>query len=340
MRVGLVYNQKPGAALSRGLPSDYYAEWDDNKTINAIRDALAQRHEVLCLDAGRPDIARRIAAERPDIVFNIAEGLSGPRREAEIPALLDQMNIPYTGSNPSTLCLCLDKALTKRFLQSRGLPTPRFHLLPPGSEPFFDTYPAIVKPNLEGSSKGIRDSSVVQDGLGLTRELQRIWQDYSQPALVEEFLSGREFTVGMVGNGDGLRMLPIVEIKLDCLPAEAARIFSYEAKWIWDRPENPLPILQCPANIAEALAERIAGFSHRIFNALGCRDWCRIDFRTDAEGEPYVLEVNPLPGVLPDPRDNSCLPRAAAAAGLSYAELIHKVLDAACKRNGLVPALL
>lgn len=335
MLVGLVYNLKPPAAAGdSGIPSDTYAEWDDPKTIAAVRRALEKLHEVVLIDA-RGQARQNLIKIRPDIVFNLAEGASGAHREAEIPVLLESLDIPYTGSGPTTLSLCLDKARTNRLLNSRGIPTARFAVFAPGQTPSFDLFPAMVKPNWEGSSKGILNSSVVSDAAELSREAARIWENYRQPALVEEFLEGREFTVALLGNGPDLEVLPIVEIALDCLPPSARRIYSYEAKWVWDRPENPLPIHRCPAEISRATAARIRDLAIQAFNALGCRDWCRIDLRADAAGDIRVLEVNPLPGILPDPRDNSCFPTAARAAGISYDDLILKVLSAAGTRQAL-----
>jgi D-alanine-D-alanine ligase len=158
---------------------------------------------------------------------------------------------------------------------------------------------------------------------------------YRQPALIEEFLPGREFTVAMLGNGDALRALPIVEINFATLPPGVNPIYSYEAKWLWDREEDPLQIFTCPAELDAALQREIETACRRAFNALGCRDWCRIDVRLDSSGQPQVIELNPLPGILPRPEQNSCFPKAARAAGMSYDELILAVVDAATERLGL-----
>jgi D-alanine-D-alanine ligase len=158
---------------------------------------------------------------------------------------------------------------------------------------------------------------------------------YRQPALVEEFLTGREFTVGVIGNGDQAQTLPIVEINFDSLPDGVNHIYSYEAKWIWDRADNPLEIFECPARLEPSHAEKINKVCLAAYRVLGCRDWARIDLRLDHSGEPHILELNPLPGILPRPEDNSCLPKAARAAGMSYNELINAVLDIAMKRCGI-----
>ena len=290
---------------------------------------------MLLLDA-QNEVASGLTSTRPDFVFNIAEGTSGVDREAEVPRLLESLGIPYTGSGPETLSLCLDKARTKKTLQTLGIPTPRFTLFDfsPGSpeQPSFPCFPAIVKPCWEGSSKGILNSSLVRDQYELSREVSRIGTNYRQPAIVEDFLPGREFTAALLGNGDELEVLPIVEIALDCLPAEAPQIYSYEAKWLWDKPENPLPILRCPAEIPIETAQQIKTLALKTFKALECRDWCRIDFRADATGKIHVLEVNPLPGILPEPKENSCFPLAARTAGIAYDDLILNILNTACRR--------
>jgi D-alanine-D-alanine ligase len=158
---------------------------------------------------------------------------------------------------------------------------------------------------------------------------------YEQPVIIEEFLPGAEFTCGVVGNGRDARVLPIVAIRFDALPEGAVPIYGFEAKWIWDTPEQPLRIFECPASIDGSLREAIERVTLRAYHALGCHDWSRVDVRLDAAGIPHVVEVNPLPGILPNPEDNSCLPKAAAAAGIGYDELIQTCVFAAAKRQGV-----
>lgn len=333
MKVALVYNIKKGPAGD--FRDDEEAEWDSPETVRAVENALARSNEVLCIEADL-DVFRKLRSASPEFVFNIAEGHRGPSREAQIPALCEMLGLPYTGSDPLTLALCLDKARSKQILHYYGIPTPAFALMEePATEVAGLRFPLMVKPAWEGSSKGVADSGLVHDGSSLLRESERIIGRYHQPALVEAFLPGREFTVGIVGNGSTSRVLPLVEINLECLPSGANPIYSYEAKWIWDTPEKPLEIFRCPARVPDSLREEIAATALRAYRALGCRDWCRIDVRLDGEGIANVLELNPLPGVLPDPEENSCLPKAARAAGISYAELINIVLKSACGRYGI-----
>ncbi len=195
---------------------------------------------------------------RPSFVFNIAEGLYGVSREAQIPAMLEMLRIPYLGSDPLTLAICLDKARAKEILAYNGIPTAPFAVVSSMDE-FEDlrvTFPAMVKPLHEGSSKGIYDSCVVRSAVDLEREVRTVLDVYHEPALVEEFLPGREFTVAILGNGAGARVLPVVEIKFDALPAGVNPIYSYEAKWIWDQADAPLEIFECPARLEQSLRGR------------------------------------------------------------------------------------
>lgn len=323
--------------LSPERSDDLYAEWDTPETIEAVRAALAEVHRVTPIEADE-EFYNRVRETRPDIVFNIAEGLNGVSREAQVPAMLDMLRIPYSGSDPLTLALCLDKSRTKEILSHYGVPTARFRVvsavgeLPAATEL---TLPAMVKPLHEGSSKGIFDSSLVRDRKGLQEAVERVLFEYRQPALVEEFLPGREFTVGILGNVPDLRVLPPVEIRFDSLPEGVNRIYSYEAKWIWDRSDAPLEIFDCPARVEPALGAEIADVCARAYAALRCHDWSRIDVRLDSADRPNVIEINPLPGILPNPEDNSCLPKAARAAGISYDELIRSALGYAAIRHGL-----
>ena len=340
MKVGLTFNEKKPLKKGEGTkhastPEDTYLEWDEAETIQAIAAALRRRHEVVLIEA-KENAPSRLKSERPDIVFNIAEGRFGPLREAEIPALLESLGIPYTGSGPETLSVALDKAWTKRVLSQFGIPTPN-SLVCENTDYYLNglKFPLIVKPLWEGSSKGIPDKAVVETRRDLRKQVERVLKQYHQPVLLEKFLTGREFTLALLGNDPVLEVLPIVEINLEALPRDAHRIYSYEAKWVWDTPKTPLPIFECPAKIPYTLERKLSHLAKRTFQVLKCRDWCRIDMRLDEKGEPHVLEVNPLPGILPDPEQNSCFPKAARAKGMSYEALILEVLSIACKRTGL-----
>jgi D-alanine-D-alanine ligase len=335
MNVGLCFNLKK--LQEKSSPDDIYAEWDDEETIDAVRSALARNHRVIPIEADE-EAFEKFRKLHPDIVFNVAEGMHGTSREAQIPAMLDMLRIPYTGSDPLTLALCLEKALAKQMLCYHRIPTATFtvvHNL--GKKQEFPPFPLIVKPLAEGSSKGIGNRALVHTSRQLKEQISTVLTEYHQPALVEKYLPGREFTVALLGNGAGLQVLPIVEIQFDQLPAHINPIYSFEAKWIWDTVERPLEIFACPAKVSLRLKKKIEAVCQAAFRALRCLDWCRIDIRLDEAGEPNVLELNPLPGILPNPDANSCFPKAARTAGLSYEDLINRVLEIACQRLGLKP---
>ena len=327
-----------GLSIAELIARDEFAEWDSPTTIAAVESALSHLGKVVRLEANE-DFPERLREARPDIVFNIAEGFHGVNREAHVPAICEFFGIPYSGSDPFTLSLCLDKARTKETLTFHGIPTPKFAAV----EKIEDlealgrplSLPLFVKPLHEGSSKGITDSNLCWDRAHLLRQTEFLLENYNQPVLVEEYLPGKEFTCAVFGNGDEAAVLPIVGMNFESLPKGALPIYSFDAKFVWDRPENPLDIFQCPARITRELQASIERVTLDAFRVLGCRDWARIDVRLDAVGVPNVLEVNPLPGILPDPADNSCLPKAARAAGISYDELIQNCLKYAAARQGV-----
>ncbi len=316
---------------------DAFAEWDTIDTIHAVRDALSLRHPVTLIEADN-ECFEKISKLRPEIVFNIAEGHFGVSREAQIPAMLEMLNIPYTGSDPLTLGICLDKSRAKEILSYYNIPTPKFAVISSLAELQMLSFPipAMVKPLFEGSSKGIFNSSLVQTRTELFSQIENVLVKYEQPALIEEFLPGREFTVAMLGNGDDLRVFPVVEIKFDSLPQGVNPIYSFEAKWIWDQSDNPLEIFECPAKIDSSVQKEIELVCKRAYNVLRCKDWSRIDVRLDKNGRANIIEINPLPGILPKIEDNSCYPKAARAAGLNYQEMLNAVLDAALLRYKLI----
>jgi D-alanine-D-alanine ligase len=318
------------------MSADTYAEWDTAETILAVKAALEERHKVSLIEANK-HAYHQFLQMNPDIVFNIAEGLAGASREAQIPSILEMLQIPYTGSDPLTLAICLDKSRTKEILSYYNIPTPKFFVATSLNElaQHQTSFPLIVKPLYEGSSKGIYNSSVVLNENELRTEVDRILTNYDQPALIEQFLTGREFTVAMIGNSPSVQVLPIIELRFDSLPSNVNPIYSYEAKWIWDTVDNPIDVHECPAKIGTNLQNQIESVCRKAFEILRCRDWCRIDVRLDENGIPNILELNPLPGILPNPEEHSCFPLAARTAGMDYSEMINSVLGVAIKRYGI-----
>jgi D-alanine-D-alanine ligase len=325
-------------AIAELIARDQFAEWDSPATIAAVESSLSSLGKVVRLEANE-DFPERLRAAKPDIVFNIAEGLHGVNRESHVPAICEFFGIPYTGSDPFTLSLCLDKAKAKETLAFHGIPTPRFAVVRQIEDLAALAgklkLPLFVKPLHEGSSKGITDGNFCRDRAQLSKRTAFLLENYDQPVLVEEYLPGKEFTCGVLGNGGEATVLPIVGMNFDTLPDGALPIYSFDAKFVWDRPEKPLEIFQCPARITRQLQASIERVTLDAFRALGCRDWARIDVRLDSAAVPNVIEVNPLPGILPDPADNSCLPKAARAAGIGYEELIQSCLKYAAARQGV-----
>lgn len=331
------YRRHFQSAQYDAIPPDFFAEGDSDETLEAIAEALRSHgHHVTRIEAD--DTATdRLLALQPDLVFNIAEGLFGDFRESYIPMLCERLGIPYTGSDPLTLGICLNKVRCKEVLSFNRIANPEFRVFQPDQAIVLEgfSFPAIVKPVAEGSSKGIFDDSVVEDRANAIRLIAEKMKIYHQPVLLEQFLAGDEFTVAMWGNRPHVRVLPVVAMRYDTLPAGAKPIYSYEAKWIWDTREKPLDIFQCPAKISESLRLSIEETVLGAYHVLGIRDWCRIDVRLDKQGVPHILELNPLPGILPNPEDNSCFPKAARTAGFAYADMLNQVVQIAAERYHL-----
>lgn len=259
LKVALTYNVKPEEepssdneplSLSTKIPNNYndtYAEWDTLETINAVKESLELFHDVTMIEADE-NAFEKLKDMNPDIVFNIAEGANGISREAQIPAMLDMLKIPYTGSDTLTLATCLDKARTKEILSYHNIPTAKFLSVESIDEleNFNLNFPVMVKPVAEGSSKGIFNSSFVKSFDELKNYLTKSLNDYQQPFLIEEFLPGKEFTVALLGNGNDTRVLPIVEINFEDFPDDLVKIYSFEAKWIIDTRDNPLVYIYLP----------------------------------------------------------------------------------------------
>jgi D-alanine-D-alanine ligase len=313
---------------------DTFAEWDCEETIEAVKAALtAFGHDVTLIEADR-DAYEKIKIINPDFVFNVAEGLNGSSRESQIPSILEMLNIPFTGSDSITTGICHDKSRCKEILSYYKIPNAKFFIT--DSIHRIDekiSFPKFIKPLHEGSSKGIYNSSVVNNSAELRNEINRIKESYHQPSIVEDFLEGKEFTVAMLGNGNDVKVLPIVEINLESVPEGFNKIYSYEVKWFFDTRENKLEIFKCPAEIDSVLYSQIEKVCKNAYAALRLRDWARIDVRLDKNNVPNIVEVNPLPGILPDPADNSCYPKAARETGLNYDGMINAVLNAAVTRT-------
>ena len=325
LKVGFTFNVKRLTPDPQG-EQDEEAEYDSPATLQAIREAIASHgHEVVDLEA-TPDLPLQLASTPVDVVFNIAEGFKGRSRESQVPALLELLDIPYTGSDPAALSVSLDKALAKRMVRTHGILTPAYLLLHTGRERLpreVSGFPMLVKPVAEGTSKGVTRKSVVQDEGELREVAREIIAKYRQPALAEEYIAGREFTVGLLGERRP-RVLPLMEIVfLD--RSDPAPIYSFDMKQDWSDKIR----YEVPARLPARDVERLERAARECFAALGCRDVARVDFRMDAEGRIFFIEANPLPGLAPGWSD---LVLIAQAAGIDYRGLIGEILSFAIRR--------
>jgi D-alanine-D-alanine ligase len=336
MKIGITYDLKADLPASADLPDDFQEEFDSPVTIDAIAAALkGLGHQVERLGDGR-ELLERLLHQPPDFVFNIAEGHGiGRSREARVPAVLEMLGIPYTGSDPLALAVTLDKDCAKRLVQSTRVKVPRWAVWGP-DEPLDDIetshdlpWTAIVKPAWEGSSKGIRGKCVVDTPQELIQAIENHRRAYRQPILVEEYIEGEELTVGIVGNSPPqiigvMRVLPTQK--------EERFIYSLEVK----RDYRQRVRYECPAKLPPERLRAVESAALEVYRTLGCRDVARVDFRLK-EGSPYFLEVNPLPGLNPESSDLVILARLA---GWSYEQLIESILQAAVKRTAENGALL
>jgi D-alanine-D-alanine ligase len=327
LKVGITYNLKKDFSRQENQPIDFLEEFDTEETIDAIRKVLeGEGHDVVKLggDAGLIDRLRQAPV---DIVFNIAEGLQGRNREAHIPALLEFLDIPYTGSDPLTLSLTLDKAMAKRVVMSQNIPTPRFKKV----ERVEDLhgldlrYPLFVKLCHEGSSKGVRLDSKILDPQSLREKTTGLLKSYGSSLLVEEFVKGPEFTVGILGNEDPF-VLGVMQIEIKGRPPEES-IYSLEIKREWEEKVR----YHCPPLIDQDLSRKIEEVALRSYRVLECRDVSRVDIRVGEDRTPYFLEVNPLPGLSPVYGD---LVIMARNMGWDYARLVKTIFHHALKRYG------
>ena len=319
VRIGFTYNMR------RENSGDYEAEWDLPETITAISSALTkQGHIVIPLEA-TPDLPRVLSESNVDFVFNIAEGVEGRNREAQVPALCELLNIPYAGSDAATLAIALDKALSKKVLTQHNILTPAFQVMESGREKLSPDlqFPLIVKPNTEGSSKGIDSANVVDNEEELRTTVRIIIEQYRQPVLVEEYISGREFTVALLGYKRP-RVLPPMEIKfID--ESNKRPVYDYAIKQDWKRHIY----YQCPAILSPAELKAVEKIARATFMALDCRDVARVDLRITEDGSIHVLEINPLPGLTPNYSD---LVLIAQSTGMDYNSLIAEIIDIGLRR--------
>lgn len=325
LTVGLTFDLKD--KIPSGAPADILAEHDSLETVSSVEKALrASGRKVVRIGSSR-HLLKKMNRLKCDIVFNIAEGISGRNRESEVPILLDIAGIPYTGPDALTLSASLDKITAKKIFKFHGIPTPLYFeisgkgdlILPKGIR-----FPLIVKPRYEGSAKGIGPDSVVRNAISLERQVKKVMRRYRQPALVEEFIDGWEFTAGIIGNEDPV-VLPVVQRHVEADTALSSHIFD---KACADRRGLTYRGL---LDIDAELEEKIRGLAIEAFKVLDCRDFTRIDFRVSPERRAYILEVNPLPSLAKD----DYFAMVAELIGITYERMINNMFDAALERCGL-----
>ncbi|MBI4304009.1 MAG: ATP-grasp domain-containing protein [Chloroflexi bacterium] len=328
MKIGLAYDLKEAVAYSHSLPEDALEEYDSPETVQGIASALESLgHSTVRLGGGR-EFLTNILQNKVDFVFNIAEGRGTHRsRETQVPAVLEMLDIPYTGSDPQCLAICLDKPLTKKLVAMSGIRTPKWLMLASpqqlGKADWGSlSFPVFLKPAYEGSSKGIRLSSKFDTPEQAALAASELIERYQQPVMVEEFIAGDEVTVGVIGNSP-TKIMGIMRV----VPREngAYFVYSLEVKRDWER----LVEYECPAKLKANTLQEITENSLKAFEVLGCRDFSRVDFRVDREGKPYFLEINPLPGLNPKSGDYVIM---AKKMGWSYEALLSAILDAAIQR--------
>jgi len=327
MRIALVYDLRD-EYRALGHSEEEIAEFDSVETIDQLAGALeALGCAVERVGRGQALAARLAQGERFDLVFSIAEGLRGRSREAQVPALCELFDQPYLFSDPLTMAASLDKAVAKRIVRDAGVPTSPFAVAQTSASELagWDQFPAFVKPLAEGTGKGCEAASLVRSACELEAAATRVLTRYAQPALVEAYLEGREFTVGIVGNGENARVLGVCEILLK--EHAEANVYSLHNKELCEE----LVIYQ-RAGDDDAEARLAGERALAVYHALQCRDAARIDFRSDAKGEPYFLEANPLAGLNPHHSD---LPILAAQNGVAFVELMGMIVDAGAARYGL-----
>ena len=349
-RVALLANLKTNAPQYSGMPEDQWDDLDSEKTVdNLVKAIRSGGHHCEFLE-GDLTLLDTVRKYQPDICFNICEGHFGDAREAQIPAILEMLRIPYTGSKVLTLALALDKPMTKRVLAYHDLPTPPFQSFERVDETLSDDmqFPLFVKPSREGTGMGVSGKSIVQNEAELREQVRIIIDRYNQPALVEKFIDGREVTVGMVGNligpvarrlpeddeaprvQAGLRFFPPMEVNLQ--PFEDSDVV-YSNRLKVDLADQ-LDYL-CPAPLDHEMVDELNWLTAAVFRVIGAYDVSRVDFRLDKNDnwKPYILEINPLPGLSPGISD---LVIEAAAEGVDHTYLVNMILDTALKRHGLL----
>ncbi|NLF38379.1 D-alanine--D-alanine ligase [bacterium] len=328
MTIGLTYDLRADY-LAEGFTDDQVLEFDSAETIDAIDDAIrALGHATDRIGHARALCARLVKGDRWDLVFNIAEGMYGRCREALVPALLDAYRIPYTFSDGLTCAVTLDKAVAKKLVHAAGIPTPRFRVISATDELHgLDlAFPVFAKPVAEGTGKGVTAASRIESPAMLAGVCAELLRLYAQPVLIEEYLPGREFTVGVWGTDDDARVVGAMEVLFN---GNAAAAYTAHVK------KHYLEHVRYARVPESALRNKLCALALGAYRALECRDAARVDARCDAGGEPSFIEINPLAGLHPVDSDLVILSKLE---GMSYGELVGGIVQRALARAGVARA--
>lgn len=335
--IAFLYNIRHQYPDPGDLASQIETDFDDPQTIEKIIDHFREcGYRVLPIEADREAYLKLYEKRRDiDLAFNYSMGVCGLARYAQMPAMLEILQIPYSGADPLTQAVIMNKARMQDVLAAHGVPVLQSQVFRTGDEPLRRdlSFPLIVKPIAEGSSAGITARSIVQDETELREQVGLIAGSFREPALVQPFLTGREFSIPLLGNPP--RTLPIIEPDFSRLPPGYAPLDSLEVKWEFEE-QGDEHHLVCPARLTDSLKGRIERTALETWEALDMKDWCRVDMRSDGSGAVYVLDVNSPPGIIPpEVSMTSYFPMAARAAGISYNDLLREVVEIALCRYGL-----
>lgn len=334
MNIAFLYNVRHHYPDPKDSKSQLEADFDDPETTRwQIKHLRSLGFKIIPIEANEKAYFKLYRLRKEiDLVFNAAEGIYGKDRELQMPALLEMLQIPYTGSSPLTHAFSLNKAKAKEIFIANNIPTADFQVVDNADFILKKTlkFPLIVKPIAEGSSMGITNQSVVYDEIALKKQVKKILKIFDEPALLEPFLEGREFSIAMLGNPP--EILPIIESNHKILPKKYLPIDSYEVKWFFEE-EGHSDYLICPAIIDKKLKNKLKKICYKVWEVLNVVDWCRIDIKCDKNNNPYVLEINSPAGITPpEVSMTSYFPLAARVAKIDYKNLLKKIIETALKR--------
>ncbi len=330
LKIALLVNLAHNAPdLGDNAPNDRLVELDYAEDVAAYAAGIESLGHEVVFHEGNGELFQWLPQIKPDLCFNVCEGLIGESREAHVPAILEMMGYRYSGPTPLAAAITQDKPSTKRILDYYDLPTPRFQVFRSPDDVLQPelTFPLFVKPQHEGTGMGIKNDSIARNPKQLRDAVARIITQYQQPALVEAFIEGDDLTCGLIGNGDDIHFFPISQPDFSAYPSELAPFYSSAHKVDFADYYR----YHCPAPIRPDLAAQVRDLTHQTFLVTGCRDYSRVDFRLTPEGKLYILEINSLPGITP----RSDLTLMAQVQNISHSQMVGMVATAAIKRNKL-----